>query len=290
VLILLLGDCHGRLDLVHQACLAANAEYGVEAAIQVGDFGFFPKILNKYLHEGPRRFPVPLYVIDGNHEDHGWLLTSRTDGTLAAWASANLYVQGRGSVAEIGGMQMGFLGGALHADRRQEWSGQWKPTPTDGVPLNRRRTPRDPAWANWVTEGDVERAITAFTATPPDLLITHSCPAGIGVGMVGALPLIEDVERFISRAGHHSGPFHDCGEGGLTAVWHRLSRRPPCWVFGHFHQFHDRTVADTRFVCVGSSDGSDGAKTIRPVLLDTIRRCVFLDPVLRHSTRSESSA
>ena len=128
MLILLLGDCHGRLDLVHNVCIQARAHYGIEAAIQVGDFGFYPKVLNKYLHEGPRCFPVPLHVIDGNHEDHGWLTTSRADGTLAAWEAANLYVHARGTVAAIGGMRIGFLGGALHADRRQEWAGRWKPT------------------------------------------------------------------------------------------------------------------------------------------------------------------
>lgn len=35
------------------------------------------------------------------------------------------------------------------------------------------------------------------------------------------------------------------------------------------HRIHDRTVAETRFVCVGSSDGSDGAKVPRRVLLNT---------------------
>ncbi len=83
--ILLLGDCHGRLDLVHHACVEAQAAYGIEAAIQVGDFGFYPEILHMFLHEGPRRFPVPLHVIDGNHEDHGWLTKCRADGTLATW-------------------------------------------------------------------------------------------------------------------------------------------------------------------------------------------------------------
>lgn len=283
MLILVLGDSHGHLDLVHHACAQAQMDYGIEAAIQVGDFGFFPKVLHKFLHEGPRRFPVPLNVIDGNHEDHGWLTKCRADGTVAAWQAANLHLHARGTVADIGGLQIGFLGGALHADRRQEWAGQWKPTANDGVPHGKRRVPRDPAWANWVTEGDVERTLTTFTATPPDVIVSHSCPAGIGVGMVGALPLIEDVERFVTRAGHHAGPFHDCGEGGLCGVWHRLPARPPLWIFGHFHQIHDRTVGSTRFVCVGSSDGSDGAKSPRPILLDTTKRALYLDPVLRHA-------
>src|SRR5258708_4285235 len=124
--ILILGDSHGRLDLIHSACLEAIDIYGIETAIQVGDFGFFPKVMNTFLHEGPGRFSVPVHVIDGNHEDHGWLLKARTAGEVAAWSAANLHVHGRGTVAEIGGAAVGFVGGALHADRRQEWAGQWK--------------------------------------------------------------------------------------------------------------------------------------------------------------------
>lgn len=282
MLILILGDSHGRLDLVHQACVRAQANYGIEAAIQVGDFGLFPKVLHKFFHEGPRRFSVPLHVIDGNHEDHGWLTTCRANGTLTEWQAANLNFHARGTIGDIGGLRIGFLGGALHADRRQEWEGQWKSTADGGVLQGKRWVPRDPAWANWVTKGDVERSIASFSAKLPDLIVSHSCPAGIGVGMVGAVPLIEDVKRFVTRAGHYGGPFRDCGEGNLREVWDRLQARPPLWIFGHFHRIHDRMVAGTRFVCVGSSDGSDGVKDRKPILLETMKRALHLDPALGH--------
>jgi len=161
---------------------------------------------------------VPLHVIDGNHEDHGWLLKCRASGDVAAWSGANLIVHGRGTVDVIDGVPVGFIGGALPADRRQEWSGQWKPLADGSRPSGRRSVPKDPEWANWVTHGDVQRAITAFAATPPELVIAHSCPAGIGVGITGAQSLIEDADRFITRAGHHAGLYHDCGEGGLTTL------------------------------------------------------------------------
>jgi len=69
--------------------------------------------------------------------------------------------------------------------------------------------------------GDVQRAITAFTATPPELVIALSLPAGIGVGITGERALIEDADRFITRAGHQAGPYHDCDE--------RLGKRPAEW-------------------------------------------------------------
>jgi hypothetical protein len=277
VLILILGDCHGHLDLVVRACHAARAAYGIEAAIQVGDFGFFPKTFAKFFHEGPRRFPVPLHVIDGNHEDHGWLFKSRAFGDVAEWNQANLIVHERGTVAHIDGVPVGFIGGALHADRRQEWSGQWKPLADGSRPPGRRSVPKDPEWANWVTHGDVQRAIASFSATPPELVISHSCPAGIGVGIAGAQSLIEDADRFITHAGHHAGPYQDCGEGGLTTLWHALKVRPRHWLFGHFHQLCEKAIDQTTFVCVGSTDDSDGAVGIRPVLYDTTRRIHIFD-------------
>lgn len=270
MLILILGDCHGHLDEVHHACAAAQQRFGIEAAIQVGDFGFFPQIIQRLLQKGARRFPVPLHVIEGNHEDHAWLTRQRSTGAIRDWEQAQLYLHERGTTCELDHIRFGFLGGALHADRRQEWEGQWDAVVDGSKPLGRRRIPKDPAWANWVTDGDVDRAIAAFTAAPPDVLVTHSCPAGIGIGIHGSMELIEDVGRFITRAGFHAGEFSDCGEGGLTRVWNRLAKRPPLWLFGHFHQVHERTVGETRFLCAGSSDDSDGVRGVRPILYDTV--------------------
>lgn len=264
VRILLIGDCHGRLDLVARLIVVARDRLGIEAAIQVGDFGFFPRVLENFAHEQEGRFALPTYVIDGNHEDHRWLHAQIGSGAVDAWAQRNLYFCPRGTVREIGGRRFGFLGGAAHADRRQEWAGQW----TDGARAG-RRVPLNPAWATWVTEGDIERAATAFTTRPPEVLVTHSCPADVGVGMVGADFLEESVERFVRGAGLNPGPHHDCGEGALTVLWDRLDRRPPLWLFGHFHRVHEVTVERTRFVCVGSADGSDGAAAVRPIVLET---------------------
>ncbi len=49
VLILILGDCHGRLDLVRRACEEAQVLWDIGAAIQVGDFGYFPSTIIRYL-------------------------------------------------------------------------------------------------------------------------------------------------------------------------------------------------------------------------------------------------
>jgi|GEM_PF-882133 len=274
--ILILGDCHGRLDLVAGACQAAELAYGIDAAIQVGDFGLFPKVMHRFLTDDASAFPVPVHVIDGNHEDHEWIHRARGQGQESAWAARNLFYHERGSIAALDGASIGFLGGALHADRRQEWDGQWRPG-ADGTPA-KRTPPEAPAWANWVTRADTTRALAAFVAQPPDLIVSHSCPASIGIGISGALALVELVDRFVTRAGFHAGPFHDCGEGGLTRLWRELPRKPAHWVFGHFHQFSDTTVDHTQFVCVGSSDDSDGVVGVRPVIYDTCTKELLLEP------------
>jgi hypothetical protein len=254
---------------VATACAAAQERWGIGAAIQVGDFGFFPRILRRYLAEEHLRFPVPLHVIDGNHEDHKWLRRAVDSGEAERWLEADLHVHRRGTVSGFGGASVGFLGGALHADRRQEWAGQW-------IHGKQARIPVDPEWANWVTQADCRRALDAFTAAPPDLLVTHSCPGGIGIGIPGHPALLEPAERFISNAGFRAGPFDDCGDGGLTRLWEGLTVKPPTWVFGHFHRLHDHLVGGTRFVCVGSSDDTDGRPAITPVIYDTDTRTLTI--------------
>jgi predicted phosphodiesterase len=278
--LLLLGDSHGHLELLHRAVTEAQELHGIDAAIQVGDFGFFASIFEQYRRRGLGPFPVPLHVIDGNHDDHRWLLQIRTNDESTAWDGLNLQLHERGTTARLGGITVGFIGGALHADRRQQWDGMWKPNPAGSRP-GRQPVPRDPAYANFVTAGDIERALAAFAVDPPDLLVTHTCPAGIGIGIAGAPHLIEDADRFITRAGHHGGPFTDCGEGALTRLWTALAHRPPTWVFGHFHRLHRTTIGQTEFCCIGSSDDSDGMNGIRTIIYDTADRSLTIDEAHR---------
>jgi Calcineurin-like phosphoesterase len=261
--ILVLGDCHGRLGHVARACENAARTHGIEAAIQVGDFGFYPRVIDGYLRTDGLRFSVPLYAIDGNHEDHQWLKAAHLSGVSRSWESHNLFYQGRGTVARLGGLSIGFIGGALHVDRPQEWAGRRDANSA------REAIPQDPEWSNWITTADRNRALMEFRATVPDVVVTHSCPAGIGIGMTGLPELSEDVKRYVLNAGFFSGPDEDCGDGALAEVWDGLFVRPKAWIYGHFHCVHEKTLGDTRFTCVGSSDDSDGTRLIRAFVIDT---------------------
>jgi hypothetical protein len=232
--ILIIGDVHGQHRELADRLRRVQSDFSIAAAIQVGDFGF-----DKVTMAQLPRFPVPVHVIDGNHEDHRWLWRALLTGAARAWkAEANLLYQPRPSVASLGASKVGFLGGALHVDRPQKHN-----------LLSR--------FPNYILRRHREQAVALFNREKPDLIVTHSCPAGIGIGMRAAPDLQQGVAEHIVNAGYDPGPPDDCGELELTQLWQGLKYRPRGWVFGHFHSAHEATVSGTRFVCVaGDPDPS----------------------------------
>jgi predicted phosphodiesterase len=250
--ILLLGDCHAAWHRLLDGVATVVARDSIDLAIQVGDFGFFGQYSPAPLGGGSAyRLAVPLHVIDGNHEDHAWLAKQRRAGVLDRWATEqNLHVMPRGAVLQLDDVTIGFCGGALHADRRQEGC------------IDRGTT-------NWLTLREARTAAQAFSQAKVDLIVTHSCPHSLGVGMQGNPYLSDSVERYCTLKGHNTGPLGDCGEPGLTHLWGHLTYRPRLWTFGHFHVHHDVVVDRVRFHCLGALDGSDGRAEPIGYLLDT---------------------
>jgi hypothetical protein len=254
--VLILGDVHGQHGKLAAALRQAQADYRVEAAIQVGDFGFYKNLLGAA--GGVRvRYPVPLHVIDGNHEDHAWLRRARLTGAAHSWArDLNLIYQPRPSVAVLGAAKIGFLGGALHVDRPQKhnWLG--------GFP-------------NYILCRHREHAVALFNRERPELIVTHSCPARIGLGMQCTAEMQPGVAEHIVAAGFDPGPADDCGEVELCRLWRELAYKPRAWVFGHFHRAHDAMIEGTRFV--GVSAELDGPHR-RLAIWDTEEKKLLLCP------------
>jgi predicted phosphodiesterase len=238
--VLILGDLHGRHAALPDILRNAARLHGVTACIQVGDFGFDAACMASL-----PRLPIPTCAIDGNHDDHAYLAKAKRGRLVRRWQrDLNLRFIERGSLIDLAGVRFGFMGGALNAHAPQA----------------------EPA--NFPTDQDVRTALRSWNRTPPTVIISHSCPAGIGVGMAADPSMASSVQHYCRDAGHDPGPDDDCGEPGLTALWHGLHHKPRLWCFGHFHTLHDRTVDGVRFVCVGSGDGTDGAPLVRPVVLD----------------------
>jgi hypothetical protein len=246
--ILTLGDCHGNFNAVHQALLQGK-NAGCIAAIQVGDFGFFPGELERFM-PSIGRWPLPLHVIDGNHEDHEWLHRQRAHRrgeVLRQWTTDwDLHYHPRGTVTELCGWRVAWCGGAAHADRPQEYAA--RPS------LNRRGPPPAPKWSSWVSQADVRRTLAAIGDHPIDLMVTHSCPYGLGIGMTGSDFMIPGVMKHIFKFGFEIGPERDFGEQHLTELWHSLFNKPPLWIFGHWHVLHGVQVGTTYFSCRGTTD------------------------------------
>jgi predicted phosphodiesterase len=67
--VLIVGDVHGQHQKLAESLRQAQTDFRIAAAIQVGDFGFYKDLMTQ-AREERIRFPIPLHVIDGNHEDH----------------------------------------------------------------------------------------------------------------------------------------------------------------------------------------------------------------------------
>jgi predicted phosphodiesterase len=230
--VLIVGDVHGQHRKLAEALRQAQTDYRIEAAIQVGDFGFSPALLAGAAAERVR-YPVPLHAIDGNHEDHAWLRRALLTGAARHWPrDLNLIYQPRPSVARLGASTIGFLGGALHVDRPQQHN--W----LSGFP-------------NYILRRHREQAVALFNQERPDLIVTHSCPARIGIGVTSAPAMGPGVAEHVTAAGFDPGPPDDCGEVELGRLWCELTYKPRVWVFGHFHREHEATIEGTRFVGLG---------------------------------------
>jgi len=254
--VLMVGDIHGRLAELAAALRQAQADYRIEAAIQVGDFGFTRERLREARLER-WRFPVPVHAIDGNHEDHAWLSRAMLLGAARSWQQElNLIYQPRPSVVQLGTSRVGFLGGALHVDRPQRHN------LLAGLP-------------NYILGRHRERAVALFNGERCDLIVTHSCPAGIGIGLRAAVEHEHAVGVHVRGAGFDPGPAEDCGEVELRRLWGELSHRPRAWVFGHFHRAHTATIEGTRFVGL---DDDLTSPSRRLAIWDTEEKKVLMCP------------
>lgn len=126
MIIMFLGDTHGDRGFTREAIRYA-AEGGINRIVQVGDFGFWPRVNNgtKFLHDVGKQSVqsmVPLYFLDGNHEDHDYLDALKGRGKEGEpWVHYGKYPVTyikRGARWEWGGVWFGAFGGAYSIDRR----------------------------------------------------------------------------------------------------------------------------------------------------------------------------
>lgn len=242
--LLLAGDIHGASSggipqlayLIRVAC-----DTNCDAIVQIGDFGFFwPgqaswKMAERMLDQAG----IPLYFIDGNHEDFGLLKSIGAFGSdrMTAVTSHITYVP-RGLIWKWNRKSIMAMGGGVSIDKESR---------IDGRSWWREET---------VTYADMDRAATNLESHGGrvDLLLTHDCPEGV-----------EKLELFLDVNG--AGGFKADEESRAHRRTLRMlvdGARPRMIVHGHYHWSYEDvlTIADGSAVsvfglgCDGMSEGS----------------------------------
>jgi hypothetical protein len=167
-MIAFIGDLHRSFELLEQT--VSRLPWAIQVVIQLGDLGLTATDVERVALGGssPVALDRPVYWIDGNWDDFGGL--ALRDITHPSELVPNLIYLPRGSVLELDGRRVGFLGGAesLDGERSRSRGVDWWP---DLEP---------------VSEGDVTRLLhDAGRTRGVDLLVSHVPPAATCEAMTG---------------------------------------------------------------------------------------------------------
>lgn len=198
-----IGDIHGERHFLNK--IIGQLPTDVNYIIQVGDYGLWPMI--------QRVVPDPIkrvLWIHGNHEYFPMFQAYMEQGQVG-WSGVeeirpNSWYVPSGTVLELCGWRIGFLGGADSIDRdyRTEYIDWFK--------------------EERITEAQMRRLYQNIeTAGGLDLLVTHTPPLGVLEYMVGL------DNRKVERQYAYSAM-------AVQLVWDHL-KRPPI-VCGHMHPKH----------------------------------------------------
>lgn len=231
--VLLVGDTHGNAHWWQGVVVVVADRLGVDAIVQVGDFGYWPGSFDgdAYL-ELVRAAPVPVLFIDGNHENHPALRhDSGYPNRHPVSLGGSLWYLPRGSQVNIAGMSVLAVGGARSIDRAHRRAG-----------------------TSWFWEEAVDADdLAAISGLKADILLAHDAPAGWDIpGLLPdpALPWDWRLER----------PACEEHRSRLREALDIL--QPKIVVHGHYHQAYDLERAESwgpLRVAGLSEDGTPGA-------------------------------
>jgi len=164
VRVLMLGDIHGDPSALQKAFSKARWSDCV-AIVQCGDFGYGWSIgaddkcdFSMLASEMSQETGIPLYWVDGNHENFDHLLQQPLDENGLRPIADGVTHLPRGSTLTIDGVRFRAFGGAYSVDiDYREPHVSWWPQET-------------------ITDDDVA---VALAAGPADVFISHDAPTGV---------------------------------------------------------------------------------------------------------------
>jgi Icc-related predicted phosphoesterase len=203
-MILLLGDIHGDTNVLKKAVHTAN-DVGAEALIQVGDFGMFKKSEPAF-REAIKYNSVPIYFIEGNHDDcQRWIQLREV---TRIWEDRNLFYVPRGTVMEIDGRMIAFMGGAASIDKATRLHEGWHWDQYENI---------DPSEVLRLFENAKDKTI--------DVLITHDTPTSVTKAH------FDDSAKLWFGVGKD---WHDHNMDVIQTIWDKLGN--PQIYCGHMHR------------------------------------------------------
>lgn len=127
---MILGDTHGNVLWLERAVISACQEADVELILQVGDWGFMWPGDDTWVETGEmlREAGIPMWFIDGNHDDHPRLRKScrgQDREERGSWEETGEWLSylPRGYRFELDGCTFLCLGGAYSVDKHHRVEG-----------------------------------------------------------------------------------------------------------------------------------------------------------------------
>lgn len=209
-MIILLSDIHGDYRVLQMAIDYA-IEKNATAIIQVGDFGLMPENEQKFYQVC--QTTIPIYFVDGNHDDcTRW---QNYDSVGKVFGNANLYYVPRGSVLELDGRTIAFMGGAASIDKKFRLAKGWHWDENEEV-----------------TQEQCDRLVKNAEGKVIDMFITHCPPHS----------MIEEHFDPMWKLNFGVGvDWADPSQKLIEEVWHKIGT--PDIYSGHMHKFVETAVA-----------------------------------------------
>lgn len=157
-MIFMVGDIHGVFAEFWDAVNAKIEQAGLpDAIIQIGDFGLHTPLISTWKND----LDIPVYFIDGNHENFSMVPKGPDITTLKPAGEGNLHHIARGTVLEFVGKTFAFCGGGESIDKAY-------------------RKVNESWWAEErVTDENIADTIENIGSKKIDYLVTHTPPLSV---------------------------------------------------------------------------------------------------------------